>query len=53
MMDDSDGIALSLYDLSGVNNCGFSIESAKIPKPAGIAEGPARELACTGAGTTN
>ena len=50
MMDDSDGIALSLYDLSGVNNCGFSIDSAKIPKPSGIAEAPARELALYGGG---
>ena len=25
MMDDSDGIALSLYDLMSVNDCGFLI----------------------------
>ena len=32
MMDDSDGIALSLYDLLGVNECGFSLTSDRIPR---------------------
>ena len=50
MMDDSDGIALSLYDLVSVNDCGFSLDSAKIPRPAGIPEEQARELALFGGG---
>ena len=50
MMDDSDGIALSLYDLVSVNECGFSLDSAKIPRPAGIPEEQARELALYGGG---
>ncbi len=31
MMDDSDGVALSLYDLMSVNECGFSLDSARLP----------------------
>jgi thiamine-monophosphate kinase len=50
MMDVSDGIALSLYDLADANNCGFAIESAKVPLPAGIPEAQARELALHGGG---
>ena len=50
MMDDSDGIALSLYDLASVNDCGFSLDSAKIPRPAGIPEDMASELALFGGG---
>jgi thiamine-monophosphate kinase len=50
MMDDSDGIALSLYDLLGVNECGFSLSSDKIPHPAGIPEPQAGELALYGGG---
>ncbi len=50
MMDDSDGIALSLYDLVGVNECGFSLDSAKIPLPAGIPRDQAIELALFGGG---
>jgi thiamine-monophosphate kinase len=50
MMDDSDGIALSLYDLMSVNDCGFSLESAKLPHPAGIPAEQARELALYGGG---
>jgi thiamine-monophosphate kinase len=50
MMDDSDGIALSLYDLVSVNNLGFALESAKLPLPAGIPEKHARELALYGGG---
>ncbi|MGD0534753.1 MAG: thiamine-phosphate kinase [Methanoregula sp.] len=50
MMDDSDGIALSLYDLLGVNECGFSIDSGLVPHPAGISEPQARELALYGGG---
>ena len=50
MMDVSDGIALSLYDLSDANDCGFAIESRKLPLPAGIPESQARELALHGGG---
>lgn len=50
MMDVSDGIALSLYDLLEANDCGFAIESAKVPFPAGIPEAQARELALFGGG---
>ncbi len=50
MMDDSDGIALSLYDLVSVNECGFSLDSAKIPRPAGIPEKQAFDLALYGGG---
>jgi len=50
MMDDSDGIALSLYDLVSVNECGFAIESARLPLPAGVPSEAARELALYGGG---
>ena len=50
MMDDSDGIALSLYDLMSVNDCGFALDSAKLPLPAGIPAEQARELALYGGG---
>lgn len=50
MMDVSDGIALSLYDLSDVNDCGFAIESAKVSLPAGVPDAEARELALHGGG---
>jgi thiamine-monophosphate kinase len=50
MMDDSDGIALSLYDLAGVNGCGFAIDTEKLPLAAGIPPEQARELALHGGG---
>jgi thiamine-monophosphate kinase len=50
MMDDSDGIALSLYDLMSVNDCGFALDSVKLPFPAGIPAAQARELALYGGG---
>src|SRR5208283_4839079 len=50
MMDDSDGIALSLYDLMSVNACGFSLDPDALPLPPGIPEFPARELALYGGG---
>jgi len=50
MMDVSDGISLSLYDLLEANNCGFAIESAQVPLPAGIPGPQARELALFGGG---
>jgi thiamine-monophosphate kinase len=50
MMDDSDGIALSLYDLASVNGCGFAIDTKKLPLAAGIPPELARELALYGGG---
>ena len=50
MMDDSDGIALSLYDLMSASGCGFAIDSAKLPLAAGIPLDQARELALHGGG---
>ena len=50
MMDDSDGIALSLYDLISVNDSGFSLDSVKLPLPVGIPAEQARELALYGGG---
>jgi thiamine-monophosphate kinase len=50
MMDDSDGIAMSLYDLLGVNECGFSLDSTKLPVPSGIPPDQARRLALYGGG---
>jgi thiamine-monophosphate kinase len=50
MMDVSDGIALSLYDLCEANDCGFFIESVQVPLPVGIPEVQARELALHGGG---
>ncbi|MFA6224604.1 MAG: thiamine-phosphate kinase [Methanoregula sp.] len=50
MMDDSDGIALSLYDLMSANGYGFAIDSAKLPLAIGIPPEKARELALHGGG---
>lgn len=50
MMDDSDGIALSLYDLAGINGCGFAIDTKKLPLAPGIPPEQARELALHGGG---
>ena len=50
MMDDSDGIALSLYDLMSANGYGFAIDAAKLPLAAGIPAEQARELALHGGG---
>lgn len=50
MMDDSDGIALSLYDLMSVNDCGFALDSEKIPLLPGIGVDQARALVLYGGG---
>ena len=50
MMDISDGLSLSLYDLFAVNECGFSIDTALLPLPAGVPVDEARELALYGGG---
>jgi thiamine-monophosphate kinase len=50
MMDVSDGIALSLFDMLGVNDCGFAVESNKIPLPEEVEAGTALECALYGGG---
>jgi thiamine-monophosphate kinase len=50
MMDVSDGIALSLYDLWEVNPCGYAIERRLLPFPDGVPEREAREMALFGGG---
>jgi thiamine-monophosphate kinase len=50
MMDISDGLALSLHDLLAVNDCGFSVDTARLPLPAGVPEEEGRELALYGGG---
>ena len=50
MMDISDGLALSLHDLLSVNDCGFSIDTARLPLPAGVPEREGRDLALYGGG---
>ncbi|KLK89132.1 thiamine-monophosphate kinase [Methanoculleus sediminis] len=50
MMDISDGLALSLHDLLAVNDCGFSVDTARLPLPAGVPESEGRELALYGGG---
>jgi thiamine-monophosphate kinase len=50
MMDLSDGLALSLYDLAAVNDCGFALSSAALPRPEGVPEPRATELALYGGG---
>lgn len=50
MMDLSDGLALSLYDLAAVNKCGFAISRAALPRPAGLPGPRAVDLALYGGG---
>ncbi len=50
MMDLSDGLALSLYDLAAVNACGFEIASGALPRPWGVPKQAATELALYGGG---
>lgn len=50
MMDVSDGLAISLHDMLGVNDCGFAVETARLPLPAGVPEGEGREFALFGGG---
>ena len=50
MMDVSDGLVISLYDLMDVNDCGFSIESEKIPLPEGVPADLAHSMALYGGG---
>ena len=50
MMDLSDGLSISLYDLLEANSCGYSIHSEKIPSPAGVPPEEAIPLALYGGG---
>lgn len=50
MMDISDGLALSLYDLTLANPCGYRITSAMIPVPEDIPYERALEFAVYGGG---
>jgi thiamine-monophosphate kinase len=50
MMDISDGLSISLYNLLEANSCGYSINSGKIPSPAGIPQEEAINLALYGGG---
>ena len=50
MMDISDGLAISLYDLLAVNDCGFSVDTARLPLPAGVPEDEGKRLALYGGG---
>ncbi len=50
MMDLSDGLALSLYDLAAVNRCGFRLRHEALPRPAGVPEPEATAFALYGGG---
>lgn len=50
MMDISDGLAMSLHDMLGVNDCGFAVETARLPLPAGVPADKGREFALFGGG---
>lgn len=51
MMDVSDGLIMSLYDMLDANlECGYSIQSDKIPKPPGVAPKEALMMALYGGG---
>ncbi len=50
MMDVSDGLALSLYDLREVNGCGYRVDLDRLPLPEGVPAALARDLALYGGG---
>jgi thiamine-monophosphate kinase len=50
MMDVSDGLVLSLYDLLEAGGCGFSIQSSQIPVLDGVPPERSRELSLYGGG---
>jgi thiamine-monophosphate kinase len=50
MMDTSDGLSLSLYDMLEANTCGYAVESEKIPLPSGVPQKKALEFALYGGG---
>jgi len=50
MMDISDGLSLSLYDMISANSCGYSIRSLELPLPPGIPREEALPMALYGGG---
>ncbi len=50
MMDVSDGLLLSLYDMLDANECGYEIESAKIPRMDDIPAAVSQSYALGGGG---
>jgi thiamine-monophosphate kinase len=50
MMDISDGLVLSLYDLLDANECGYSIDSALLPPLEGVLPEKSREYGLYGGG---
>jgi len=50
MMDISDGLVVSLYDMLDANECGFSIDSSRLPLIAGVDPARSREYSLFGGG---
>ncbi|MDN7026143.1 thiamine-phosphate kinase [Methanoculleus sp. FWC-SCC1] len=50
MMDISDGLALSLYDLQAAGGYGFAVDTRRLPLPAGVPEKEGCEFALYGGG---
>ncbi len=50
MMDISDGLALSLYDLQAAGGYGFAVDTHRLPLPSGVPETEGRDLALYGGG---
>ena len=50
MMDTSDGLSFSLYDMIAANACGYSIRSSEMPLPPGISRERALDMALYGGG---
>ncbi len=50
MMDISDGLALSLYDLQAAGGYGFAVDTHRLPLPSGVPEKEGRDLALYGGG---
>ena len=50
MMDISDGLVLSLYDFLDANECGYSVDSARLPLLEGVPLEKSREYALFGGG---
>lgn len=50
MMDISDGLVASLYDMLDANECGFSIESSRLPRIGGVSPAASREYSLFGGG---
>jgi len=50
MMDISDGLVISLYDLLEAGACGYSVDSGKLPLLEGVPAGKSREYSLFGGG---